>query len=137
MKKAKQILLLIGGILSIVYLVSFIISGAVLLLLGSPALTEAIKSGLENGAIHSDLPGGVETVQAFLSTFGATMLIFAIFSIFAAIFSFAAKRSGGKAINILCVVFGILSGAYPSAVGGVFGIIIEERKRSGNAEISD
>ena len=74
MKKAKQVLLLIGGILSIVYVVSFIISGAVLLLLGSPALTEAIKSGIENGAIHSDLPGGAETVQTFLSTFGATML---------------------------------------------------------------
>ena len=63
--------------------------------------------------------------EALVFLFGraSTFLLFAIFSIPAAILSFSARSKESKGLYICCIVFGVLSSTFLPLVGGILGLI--------------
>lgn len=134
MKKASQIVLLVAGILTIICAVAYLISSIVYFAAG------AVVIMLENGTISpADFPEWAQQIidqisagkeydsyaalAAALFTAGAFLLIFAIFSIPAAILSFLARSKDTKGLYICCIVFGILSTTIVATAGGILGLI--------------
>lgn len=125
MKKAKEILLLVGGILQIAGAVGFAIAGLVFAILSG--LKDFIVEGLSNGTITSDLPGTPEEQAAAVSvlfiTFAVLFFLFTAFNIVGAIITFKARKAESKPLLIATIVFGVLGGTEVAAVGAVFGLI--------------
>ncbi len=127
MKKASNILLLVGGILQIVCALTFLILGIVFIAMASPASADLIREGLESGTIHSDIQGSTEEIiQALQIVFTALAVVFFVFTLFGVIgtiVTFSAKKKQTKGSFIAAIIFGVLSGPVVPAVGGIFGLI--------------
>lgn len=127
MKRAANILFLIGAILSIVAAASYFICSIVFIVLGtSPALREAIIESINSGQATTTLPSAEEAATFMQATFVATgivMFIPALCAIPSAIFAFKARNSDKKVFFILNIVFGVLSSATVNVVGAVFALI--------------
>ena len=127
MKRAANILFLIGAILSIVAAASYFICSIVFIVLGtSPALREAIIESINSGQATTTLPSAEEAATFMQATFVATgivMFIPALCAIPSAIFAFKARNSDKKAFFILNIVFGVLSSAAVNVVGAIFALI--------------
>lgn len=127
MKRAANILFLIGAILSIVAAASYFICSIVFIVLGtSPALREAIIESINSGQATTTLPSAEEAATFMQATFVATgivMFIPALCAIPSAIFAFKARNSDKKVFFILNIVFGVLSSATVNVVGAIFALI--------------
>ncbi|MCR4911718.1 MAG: hypothetical protein K5925_04270 [Bacilli bacterium] len=125
MKKAANILFLIGGIVAIVWAIGYLISGIVFLVMGS---NEALIVQLINEG-QVQLPQGV-TAEEFAKIFCATMagigagcLVCLACSVASSILSFKGRNSSSKAVFILNIVFGVLAFTLVPVVAAVFGLI--------------
>ena len=141
MKKASQIILLIGGIFAIIGIVSYFLAAIFYVAIGS------LGAAIASGAIDtSDLPAQiVDIITRIEVTFGASLpyisgmliglgvlfIIFMAMCIPAAVLSFLARSKEKKALYITCIVFGVLSTTLLPTVGGVLGLIakIKEDKQ--------
>ncbi len=127
MKRAANILFLIGAILSIVAAASYFICSIVFIVLGtSPALREAIIESINSGQATTTFPSAEEAATFMQATFVATgivMFIPALCAIPSAIFAFKARNSDKKVFFILNIVFGVLSSATVNVVGAIFALI--------------
>ena len=127
MKKASNILLLVGGILQIVCAVSFLICGIVFIAFASPASADIIKEGLSNGTIHTDIEGSTEEIvkgiQIIFTALAVMFFIFTVFGVIGTIVTFSAKKKQTKGAFIAAIIFGFLSGTVIPSVGGIFGLI--------------
>ena len=132
MKKASEILLLIGGILEIVAAVGFLISGIVMILFGTPLMAEPLKQIAEEAVSKSTTQVSVEAVMSLLvTTFIATgigFLFACVFSVIGAIVTFKASKERSKGLFIASMVFGILSGTTVATIGSIFGLIVASRE---------
>ena len=139
MKKASSIVLLISGIIAILGIVAYLLFAVLLCICGGLMIC------LDNGTIPAaDCPqwvfdyievfapaGWNNDVIAYIFSYGATFLIFAIFCIPAAILSFSARGKQTTGLYVCCIVFGVLSGTGLSTIGGILGLIgnaIENKK---------
>ena len=142
MKKASQILFLVGGILAILLAVLWLVLSIVYFVNAAAALT------LAEGYSGADLPQPVKDfitqwaqdnhcsswkeVATQITGFAVWFLIMCIFSIPAAILSFICKKEKrGLPLLIVATVVNAVGGCVVSVVGGVLGIIswaIWERK---------
>lgn len=127
LKKAANILFLVGAIVSIVFGVVFLVSGIVLSALGTSA---ELKDLFVQAAKEADPQATAETIEAAYLVIQATFVacavfcfIFSAFSIPSCIFSFKARNSNVKAFFILNIIFGILSCSTVNVVGAVFALI--------------
>lgn len=133
MKKVSQIILLIAGILAIVGALAWLTLSIIYMLIGG------FFVAIQNGTIPAeDVPEWVwefvnnflkshdgltiEAVIAAMFTTGAIYLVFAIFSIPAAIISFLARNKESTGLYVCCIIFGVLSGTVVASVGGIFGL---------------
>lgn len=127
LKKAANILFLIGAIVAIVVGVCYLLTSVTFLVLGtSQALRQAIIDGINNGSIKTDLPNPEEAatiLQAAFLVLGIIFLIPTACSIPSCIFSFKARNTDKKAFFVLNIVFGILGSTIVNVVGGVFGLV--------------
>ena len=137
MKKAANILLLIGGILAIFCAVAFLIMGVVFIIASGPALTEPLIEGIESGAITTNFQGAtteeiVKIVQSFFLLLGIMFICFVPFTIADCVICFVGKSKQTKGMYILNIVFGVLGSTIINTVGGVLGLIatIKEGNRA-------
>lgn len=131
MKKATSILLLVGGIVSICLCVLFLSLMALFFVLGSPGMTDIIRQGLQDGTIKTSFQGDPETILALVQfTFvicGVVFAVLAAFSIPSSILCFLARNRQSTGYYVACIILGVISGATVGAVGGIFGLITENR----------
>ena len=136
MRRASEILFLIGMILSIVVAVCWFICGISAIVVGSvPAIKEALIQALnelKEQAGSSAASANVETlaslIQGGIIGSGVAFLFLGGFSVANAVFS--AKAKAGKptrTIAILNIVFGILSDVIVNVVGAVLSLIQDGR----------
>ncbi len=135
MKKASNILLLIGGILTLVSLGGLLIAGIVLVVLGSPALTPYLIEGINNGTVHTSFPGTPEEqvalIQTVLSTTGTCLLLYMIPVTVAGVFAFIARSKQRTGFYVAAIVLAaIFTYCAPVIVGSIFGLITESREGS-------
>lgn len=134
MKKASQIILLIAGIVAILGALAWLVLSIVYFLIGG------FFVAINNGTIPAaDVPQWVwdfidsfmknhdgmtmDVVIATMFATGAIYLVFALFSIPAAILAFMARGKEKQGLYIACIVFGVLSATAVATVGGIFGLI--------------
>lgn len=134
MKKASSIVLLIAGILAIVgILLWFALS---ILFYATGGFLAAVYNGtipaeevpqqiwdIANAVIGDRSFATANEALVFLFGRASTFLLFAIFSIPAAILSFSARSKESKGLYICCIVFGVLSSTFLPLVGGILGLI--------------
>ena len=127
MKKASNILYLIGGIVGIVAAVVLFIAAIVYFILSSPAFGNFVLESLQNGSIKTDIEASPEVIVSILQmTFLTVAIVFtivAVFAIIASVFSFKARKTPTKKLHILNIVFAALGGTYLSLVAAIFGLI--------------
>ena len=138
MRRASQILFLVGMILSIVAAVSLGISAILCFVAGgnpelgeiiSKGIAEAMEAGNYNGSISADEVAAL--IQGAYIGFGVALLFAAGFAIANAVFSSKAKDGRPtRTISILCIVFGILSDVIVTVVAAVFALICDSRERN-------
>ena len=135
MKKASQILFLIGGIVAILMAVLMLVLSIVFFVDGG--LAAAIS---QDPSVYADLPQSVKEalydlikstgvnswkeLATYCITLGVVFLFVAIFAIPGAILSFIArKEKASMGLIITATVFNILCWNPVSVVGGVLGIV--------------
>ena len=127
MKRAANILFLIGFILSIVMGVSMLIASVVCIVLGAvPAFKDALvelaqRYAPEQAAADIDL--AIQVAQATLIACGVVYLIVAAFAVPSALFAFKARNSDNRTYFILNIIFGVLACVEVNVVGAIFALI--------------
>ena len=135
MRRASEILFLVGMIVSIIVAVGCGIAAITLFVLGgSPAFKEVLIKLVEEGKVTVNYQGNLTSEQVatiFQGTLigcGVPCLFISGFAVANAVFS--SKAKGGKptrTIAILNIVFGILSDVYVNVVGAILSLIQDGR----------
>ena len=135
MAKLSKTFLLIGAILSLVLVGTFIICGIVFLVFSSPAIKDMLVELLEKAEIHTDVPGTPEeqaaAIQAIFLAFGLVFMFLSLFSLASAIVAFAARKKPSTGLLVANIVLGLMSGEF-NAAGGILGIIANARIERNN-----
>ena len=126
MRKASDIVLLIGmilgfvatGILFIVSILFFVFGSQVGLDLLHAAMEESGQAFTEEETQIAD----IVWVASFIST-GVVLILVAIFSCLSAVFALMARSNPKKGNYIVALVFGVLGGNEAVLVGSIFGLI--------------
>jgi len=138
MRKAANILYLIGAIMSFAGTAIFLVAGIIFIVYCSPGLTQSIIDGLNNGTITSDFVGTTEEVAAQIQNLflvlGFLFLSCSLFGIVGGIFALLAYKKPTRKLAILNIVFGVLSGSSssginPSVVAGILTLIADSREK--------
>lgn len=133
MRKASEILFLVGMILSIVLAVSYFTSAIACIVVGSvPAVRDAIIEGLNKANEAGNTNFNAEQLASFIQggIIGSGVSLFFVcgFAVANAVFSAKARRGKPtRTIAILNIVFGILSDVIVNVVGAVLSIIQDGR----------
>ena len=127
LKKAANILFLVGMIFAIVWGVGYLIGGIVTAVLGG---SQVFKEAFIEAASKADPEATAETVEAAYllvqgSLIGSAIVCFicCAFCVPSAIFAFKARNTDNKAFFVLNIIFGILSWTIVNVVGAVFALI--------------
>ena len=127
LKKAANILFLVGAIFAIVWAVGYLVGGIVTAVIGG---SQTFKDAFLEAASKADPEATAETIEAAYlivqyALVSSSVLCFVCFAfcIPSTIFSFKARNSDNKAFFILNIVFGILSWTIVNVVGAVFALI--------------
>ena len=127
MKKAANILFLVGFILSIVMGVGMLIASVVCIVLGAvPAFKDALVEFAQRYAPEqaaADIDLAIQIAQATLIACGVVYLIVAAFAVPSALFAFKARNSDNRTYFILNIVFGVLACVEVNVVGAIFALI--------------
>ena len=138
MKRAANILFLIGGIYSIVNGVTMLILGITFIIFSSPAFYDMLYTAVSDGTIQSSFTGSVEMVVRQIQLMYMSMgIVFAFLGAFAlpnAALSFAARKSKSKGLLIANIVFSFLSGVEVNAVGAILALVDNNRSASRSIE---
>ena len=127
MRKISNILLLIGGIYSIVCAATFFIFSIVLFSGGATVFfSKYITEALHEAGI--DDPERVQMIILISSiSAGVTLDLCAILCIPSAILSFAARKNPKKGLLLANAIVGYLCGTTYNVVGGILGLIYNAR----------
>ena len=126
MRKASEIILLVGAIVSIVAAVVYATIGGVFAALGALPTEEVVKA-IQDGTWRTDVPGTVEqqaeAIKLIFTGLGVMFLVFGVLCVPNAVFGFMARTRKTQALYVCNIVFGVLSGTEITLVGGIFGLI--------------
>lgn len=133
MKKASEILLLIGFIFAIISAVGLLIAAIVFFVLGSPAFKEMVIEGINNGSIVvNGYSGSAEEAaniyQAAMIGAGVGMLIAMALEVAGTIVCFMARTRQTQGLYIATIVLGALGCGPCLVVGGIFGLVALSQK---------
>ena len=131
-KKISKIMLIVGEVLSFVYLASFIITSIVFFILGSPLCTDLIVKGVEEGQIHTSyFEGSPEEiamyVQIAMVTCGVIFVVVAALSLVNGILADKARKKPSQGLYIANIVLGLLSCVEFNLIGGILGLIAGDK----------
>ena len=137
MRKASQILLLIGAIISIVVTVIFLVLAGFFMISGTSAeAKQIIAEGIRNGSITVNVPGAVteaekvEAVQATYVVLGVMFIFFALFGIVNTVLAFISRSKKSTGLFVCNIVFGFLSGTEVTLLGGIFGLVANSNEKN-------
>lgn len=141
LKKAANILFLVGAIFAIVWAVGYLVGGIVTAVISG---SQVFKDTFVETAHKADPEATAETIEAaylvvqyaLVSSSVFCFVCFA-FCIPSAIFSFKARNSDNKVFFILNIVFGILSWTIVNVVGAVFALIRGDTIEDASAQIEE
>ena len=127
MRRASNILLLVGGIYAIVCAVTFFVMGIVFLTGGSlPIIGHYLEEAFKQAGI--DDPEKVRLlIQIASISCGVTFIFCAVLCIPSCIVSFAARKNPTKGLLIANIVIGYFCGTTYNVVGGILGLIYNWR----------
>ena len=129
MRKASRILYLIAAILSIFVAVNALIGGIVLIVIpNSEAFIAAFIEAYNNDPVEGlTVLQALEALQAALISCGIFCIIAACFAGFNSFLGFKAHHEAkpSKALNILNIVFGVLSCVEVNIVGAIFALVAD------------
>ena len=127
MKRAANILFLVGMILSIVMGVSMLIAAITCIVLGAvPAFRDALLDVIQRYAPEQaagDIEAALQFAQITMVACGVVYLIVAAFAVPSAIFAYKARNSDNRTYFILNIVFGVLACVEVNVVGAIFALI--------------
>ena len=128
MKKASNILLIVGAITSIVAVISVLITSIVFLSLTTDVARDGIREMYENGQITSSqhFATSEEAVNFFVGMFGGIgifLLLYSIVIIANVVVSFVAKAKSSKPVYIVSLVISIFASNVFSIVGSILGLV--------------
>ena len=124
MRKASKIIYLVGGILSIVAAVGFLITALIFVILpNTDAFVEAYNRGVADGTISANV-----TLAEFQGVFAAISVPFFFWmaaAIINSVFSFIASKKDrpSTSLAVLNIVFGVISCVEVNIVASVFAFI--------------
>ena len=135
MRKASQILFLVGAILAVIGVFFSILMGVLFLVAPEAEFIQEVIDRIVEEA-HVSEKAAEELVKIISATSGIALFIEAALCGVGAFFGFKAVKEG-KANTTLCVlniVFGALSSIYVLIVGAIFGLIAnnQEEKQQKN-----
>ena len=125
MKKASDIVLLVGSILGFVAAGGLFIASIVMVFLSTPLFTNFVRESVENGTATTDFPSADEAVvfmTALFISLAVTFILVGVLSIIASAQALKARRENRKGLYIACLVLGILANEV-ILVGSIFGLI--------------
>ena len=139
MRKASQILYLVGAIISIVWAAMFLIFGITFIVLGGVCVgheAEFLQKAIEE---MPELEGKltIEMVGAVIGTMigcGVWFVLEAGLCGVGSFFAFKANKEGSRALAITNIVFGILGLTVAPLVGGVFNLIADQKEDNQKVE---
>ena len=140
MKKASKILFLIGGIVTILAAIAFIVIGIVALAAGAlatnPDAPEWVTKLIQQ--IVADNPGfDVKKAVDLLNAAGYVFVVLFAFAVAAVVLSFICSSKDYRPLPLLIVAtaFAVVGGSPLSILGGIFGIInwAQERRNQASA----
>jgi len=134
MKKASNILLIVGAITSIVAAISVLITSIVFLSLTTDVARDGIREMYENGQITSSqhFATSEEAVNFFVGMFGGIgifLLFYSIVIIANVVISFVAKAKSSKPVYIVSIVFGVIASNVFSLVCSILGLVAASIKQ--------
>lgn len=123
MKKASNVLIKVGMILSFISGVLMMIYGLVIII-GGPALRESLVNSSYSGSSSSYGYAEMEyeILMAFYTFLGIYLLVAGVLLLVNGIICKNVRQNPSRSGYILCIVFGFLSMAIVNAVGGILGI---------------
>ena len=137
MKNVRQIsnvVLLIGAILSFVSAAGLVVAGIVMLILGSPACTNFIVQGVNEGWVHvganEGTPEEIAVVAQLILIFTGVIMFVCILPVVASgVVALLARNKEKDGLYIASIVLGLVASSNLVIVaGGVLGLIHEEKK---------
>ena len=132
MKKASNILYLIGGIYAIVSVAALLIAGVILLIFSSSALTATIIKGIEEGTIHTSFTGSPEEIAVMIQiTFlaiGITFIAVSAIYVIAGIIAFKGRNNDKKNLFVANIVFGVITENPLILLASIFALIKGDTK---------
>lgn len=135
MKKASKVLFLVGGIVTILAAIAFIILGIISLSAGVLATAADVPDFVKEiiAAIQKDYPSyTVQQIADLLKAVGAVFIVLFVLAIAAVVLSFICSSKEHRPLPLLIVAtaFAVVGGSPLSILGGIFGIInwAQERK---------
>ena len=127
MKKVANILFLVGGIYSIVSVLSLAITGTFFLVFSGASFTATIIQGLNDGTINSSFTGTPEqiaaSIQLMFMIMGICFVVVASLGVVNGILAIKARNTDKKELFIANIVFAFLSGVEINLVASIFALI--------------
>ena len=125
MKKASDIVLLVGAIMGFVTAGALFIASIVMIFLSTPLFTDFVRESIQNGTATTDFPSEDAAVMFMIALFislAVSFVIIGVLSIIASAQALKARRENRKGLYIACLVLGILANEV-ILVGSIFGLI--------------
>ena len=113
MRKASNILYMIGIVMALLNLTALVVMSFATFSIASPGYTSTLISQLESGAVTTDFPGTyaeqAAQLQKMFLVFAIILTVFTVIGAAKFVLSITAKRSQDKRFNIVSLVLGALS----------------------------
>ena len=134
MKKASNVLYMVGVLLTLLGLPVFTIIVITSFGIANPGYTQSIIDSINSGEVTYNIPGTTEEqaawVQHYFLILGIIFLIFGIINVAKFVISIMAKRMvDNKTLHIIALVLGILSGGILIVLASIFALITLKQER--------
>jgi hypothetical protein len=135
MRKASKIILIVGGIITIVTSLVLLGVGFIFKDMGtSESYYNYTVEALKNGNLHSSFPGTPEEqatqVQLMYMIYFSVLMYFAIAGVIAGTYAICINSSKNKALFIVDIILGALSITAVLIVGGILGLVALNRQNN-------
>ncbi|MBE6136656.1 MAG: hypothetical protein E7181_05295 [Erysipelotrichaceae bacterium] len=136
MRKASDILLLIGSILGVIGAIFGLI--AVISLFVAAGNRDAIIEGLKNGTIHTSFVGNVEqqadAIIRMLNGAAIALLVAEILDVIGLVIIMIARKKGTTMWYIVTLVLSVLVFSILPLIGSILGLVANSESNGGNEE---
>lgn len=129
LNKISKILYLVAGFVSIAATVAYITLGVMFVVFGTSGDVQYyLVQNFENGSLtlidaNLTIEQNAEFVMLFFLTSGITFLVLSVFVIVNIVLTFVARRETNRKLDILNIVFGLLSGVEINIAAAILSLI--------------